>query len=137
MCTHLEPKLGQKSYFYVFNHLTCYLIMFDFVCVNYLCLIIYHVCLSLYGIFGLFHNLSYEYDLIAIFSFFNIICLIVFYFFPFILWCDIKYVVCVISLSAWCMFRLRIRAFLINFLIKYDLATHNGDRPTSWAVLDA
>ena len=58
MCTHLEPKLGKKSYFYVFNHFTCYLIMFDSVCVNYLCLIIYHVCLSLFAMFGLFYNLS-------------------------------------------------------------------------------
>ena len=35
------------------------------------------------------------------------------------------------------MFRLRIRALLINSLIKYSLATHNGGQPTSQWVLGA
>ena len=35
------------------------------------------------------------------------------------------------------MFRFRIKAHLINSLIKYDLLTHNGGRLTSRAVLGA
>ena len=51
--------------------------------------------------------------------------------FLFILLCDIWHVVCVISLSVLCMFRLSIKDFLINSLIKYGLATHNGGQPIS------
>ena len=132
MCTHTpRTQIWAKSCFYYFNNFS-HVIWF---CLTLFRLFIY-VYLFLMFVLVFLQCLVYliffpcVFYLFVIFSFFILFCLVVFFFFfCFLLYCDVIFnMLCVLYyLSAWCMFRLRIRALLITSLFRYGLATHNED----------
>ena len=72
--------------------------------------------------------LSVIFSFLVSYVWFFLICFLFYYYVIFNMLCVLFY------LSAWCIFRIRIKALLINSLIKYGLAMHNGERPTCWAI---
>ena len=134
---HIHPKLilGKNSCFYLINchsHVTWFsLTLFR---LSYLCLIVFPVYFSILAMFGLFDSLSLCVWFNCYLFLFSICLIVVLMCFLFN-YCVIFNMCVSFYLSAWCIFRLKIRTILITSLFKYGLAIHNGGRPMSQVVL--